>query len=149
MRAQEVPLPEPSGKGSKGCICRSRRADKRHAGLTTQRSNTWRRVQGSAAAAAKPRFRGGRSLFPTRTPPVARPRVHLVRRHPCPELSPTRPALPCPALLCGLFSGKAPESELAIGGFVPEKKGCRQYAATPDTEVQEISGNELRRELSF
>ena len=48
-------------------------------------------------------------------------------------------------LLCGLFSGKAPESELAIGGFVPEKKVAGNAAT--DTEVPEISGNELRQEL--
>ena len=55
-------------------------------------------------------------------------------------------SFPLPTLPCGLFSGKAPESELAIGGFVPEKKVAGN-AATPDTEVPEISGNELRQEL--
>ena len=116
---QEVLLSGLSGKGSKGCIRRSRRADKRHAGLTTQRWNTWRRVQGSAAAAAKPRFRGGRALFPTRTPPVARPRVHPVRRHPCLELSSTRPALSRSA---GYFRGKHLSQNWRLGALSQKKR---------------------------
>ena len=104
-----------------------------------QRWNTWRRVQGSAAAAAKPRFRGGRSLFPTRTPTVAGPRVHNVRRHPCLELSSARSALRA-------IFGESTWVRTGDWGLCPRKKGAGN-AATPDTEVPEISGNELRQEL--